>query len=193
MSNINKNGTRGRSVLGMSSIFYLMFSQMSSFWGTDHYTAPPTFICSRTRDYQRTVVSVTRMNFFVFIPSTKAAAPTPSPSPDTDVDEAEMEEEDDDVVEEEEDDEEDDVDEEEVEEEEEEEAMAAKDPEEYEYSFDSGPYQTSDYLSTFYSENGYKPTTSAPLMKGDSCECFHFPLRRSDKRRYQCLWKNNPN
>ncbi|XP_013864148.1 amyloid-like protein 1 [Austrofundulus limnaeus] len=101
---------------------------------------------------------------------TKAAAPTPSPSPDTDVDEADMEEEDDDddVVEEEEDEEEDDVDEEEVEDEEEEEATAAKDPEEYEYSFDSRPYQTSDYLSTFYSENSYKPTTAAPLMKGDS-------------------------
>lgn len=104
-----------------------------------------------------------------------------------------MEEDDDDVVEEEEDEEEeDDVDEEEVEEEEEEEAMAAKDPEEYEYSFDSGPYQTSDYLSTFYSENGNKPTTSAPLKKGDSCECFYFSLHHSDERRYQCLWEKKP-
>ncbi|XP_017282042.1 amyloid-like protein 1 isoform X2 [Kryptolebias marmoratus] len=96
---------------------------------------------------------------------TKATAPTPSPSPDTDVDEADMEDEDDEVVEEDEEDEdEDDVEEEEVEEEEEEEAMAAKDTEEYEYSFDSGPYQTSDYFSSFY----YQPTTRSPLLKGDS-------------------------
>lgn len=109
----------------------------------------------------------------VFFPhSTKVTAPTPSPSPDTDVEEADMEEEDDEVVEEEEDEEEDDVDEEEVEEEEEDEAMAAKDPEEYEYSFGSGPYQTSDYLGSFYYEKGHKPSTSAPLIKGDSCECF---------------------
>ncbi|XP_037532289.1 amyloid-like protein 1 isoform X1 [Nematolebias whitei] len=100
---------------------------------------------------------------------TKVTAPTPSPSPDTDVDEADMEEEDDEVVEEEEEgEEEDDVDEEEVEEEEEDEAMAAKDPEEYEYSFGSGPYQTSDYLGSFYYEKGHKPSTSAPLIKGDS-------------------------
>ncbi|CAJ1061654.1 amyloid-like protein 1 isoform X2 [Xyrichtys novacula] len=103
---------------------------------------------------------------------TKVTAPTPSPSPDTDVDETDMEEEDDEVVEEEEeedDDEEEDVDEEEVvEEEEEEEAIAVKDPEEYEYPIDSGPYQTSDYLDSFYYEKSHKPTTSAPLMKGDS-------------------------
>uniref|UniRef100_A0A8C4F218 Amyloid beta (A4) precursor-like protein 1 n=1 Tax=Dicentrarchus labrax TaxID=13489 RepID=A0A8C4F218_DICLA len=104
-------------------------------------------------------------------------APTPSPSPDTDVDEADMEEEDDEVVEEEEEEEEEEeVDEEEAEEEEEEEAIAVKDPEEYEYPIDSGPYQTSDYLDSYYYEKSHKPTTSAPLMKRDSCEiialCF---------------------
>ncbi|XP_074539078.1 amyloid beta precursor like protein 2 isoform X1 [Halichoeres trimaculatus] len=100
---------------------------------------------------------------------TKVTPPTPSPSPDTDVDEADMEEEDDEVMEEEEeDDEEEEVDEEEVEEEEEEEAIAVKDPEEYEYPIDSGPYQTSDYLDSFYYEKSHKPTTSAPLMKGDT-------------------------
>uniref|UniRef100_A0A8C9ZPM9 Amyloid beta like protein 1 n=1 Tax=Sander lucioperca TaxID=283035 RepID=A0A8C9ZPM9_SANLU len=100
--------------------------------------------------------------------STKVTAPTPSPSPDTDVDEADMEEEDDEVVEEEgeeeEEEEEEEVDEEEVEEEEEE-AIPVKDPEEYEYPID--PYQTSDYLDSFYYKKGHKPTTSAPLMKGD--------------------------
>uniref|UniRef100_A0A8C9ZNZ8 Amyloid beta like protein 1 n=1 Tax=Sander lucioperca TaxID=283035 RepID=A0A8C9ZNZ8_SANLU len=99
---------------------------------------------------------------------TKVTAPTPSPSPDTDVDEADMEEEDDEVVEEEgeeeEEEEEEEVDEEEVEEEEEE-AIPVKDPEEYEYPID--PYQTSDYLDSFYYKKGHKPTTSAPLMKGD--------------------------
>nr|XP_020475736.1 amyloid-like protein 1 isoform X2 [Monopterus albus] len=100
---------------------------------------------------------------------TKVTAPTPSPSTDTDVDEADMEEEDDEVVEEEEEEEEEEeVDEEEAEEEEEEEAIAVKDPEEYDYPIDSGPYQTSDYLDTFYYEKSHKPTTSAPLMKGDS-------------------------
>ncbi|XP_028435323.1 amyloid-like protein 1 isoform X3 [Perca flavescens] len=106
---------------------------------------------------------------------TKVTVPTPSPSPDTDVDEADMEEEDDEVVEEEgeeeEEEEEEDVDEEEVEEEEEEEeeeeAIPVKDPEEYEYPIDSGPYQTSDYLDSFYYKKSHKPTTSAPLMKGD--------------------------
>lgn len=93
-------------------------------------------------------------------------APTPSPTPDTDVDEADMEEEDDEIVEEEEE-EEDEV-YEEVEQEEEEGAIALKDPEEYEYPIDSGPYQTSDYLDSFYDEK----TTSTPLMKGDSCECL---------------------
>ncbi|XP_041649056.1 amyloid-like protein 2 isoform X2 [Cheilinus undulatus] len=99
---------------------------------------------------------------------TKVTAPTPSPSPDTDMDEADMEEEDDEVVEEEEEEEEDEVDDEEAEDEEEEEAIAVKDPEEYEYPIDSGPYQTSDYLDSFYYEKSHKPTTSAPLMKGDS-------------------------
>ncbi|XP_034731281.1 amyloid-like protein 1 isoform X2 [Etheostoma cragini] len=102
---------------------------------------------------------------------TKVTAPTPSPSPDTDVDEADMEEEDDEVVEEEgeeEEEEEEEVDDEEVEEEEEEEeAIPVKDPEEYEYPIDSGPYQTSDYLDSFYYKKSHKPTTSAPLMKGD--------------------------
>lgn len=108
--------------------------------------------------------------------STKVAAPTLSPSPDTDVDEADMEEEDDEVVEEEEEEEEeegeDEVDEEEDEAEEEDnvEAMAVRDPEEYEYPIDSGTYQTSDYLDSFYSEKSPKPTTSAPLMKADSGE-----------------------
>lgn len=99
----------------------------------------------------------------------KVTAPTPSPSPDTDVDEADMEEEDDEVVEEEEEEEEDEeVDEEEVEEEEEEETIAVKDPEGYDYPIDSGPYQTSDYLDSFYYKKSNKPTTSAPLMRGDS-------------------------
>ncbi|XP_028280649.1 amyloid-like protein 1 isoform X2 [Parambassis ranga] len=96
---------------------------------------------------------------------TKVTPPTPSPSPDTDVDEADMEEEDDEVVEEEEEEEEEEVDEEEAEEEEEEEAIAVKDPEEYEYPIDSGPYQTSDYLDSFYDEKNHKPTTSVSLVK----------------------------
>ncbi len=80
-----------------------------------------------------------------------------------------MEEEDDEVVEEEEEEEEEEeVDEDEVEEEEEEEAMTGKDPEEYEYPIDLGPYQTLDYLDY---EKSHKPTTSTPLLKGDSCEC----------------------
>ncbi|KAM7420558.1 hypothetical protein PAMA_015002 [Pampus argenteus] len=101
----------------------------------------------------------------------KVTAPTPSPSPDTDIDEADMEEEDDELVEEEEEEEEEEeVDEEEAEEEddEEEEAIAVKDPDQYMYPIDSGPYQTSDYLDSFYYEKSHKPTTSAPLMKGDS-------------------------
>ncbi|TKS81918.1 Amyloid-like protein 2 [Collichthys lucidus] len=99
---------------------------------------------------------------------TKVTGPTQSPSPDTDVDEADMEEEDDEVVEEEDEEEEEEVDEEAAEEEEEEEAIAVKDPEDYEYPIDSGPYQTSDYLDSFFYEKSHKPTTSAPLMKGDS-------------------------
>uniref|UniRef100_A0A673AIX1 Amyloid beta (A4) precursor-like protein 1 n=1 Tax=Sphaeramia orbicularis TaxID=375764 RepID=A0A673AIX1_9TELE len=90
------------------------------------------------------------------------------------VPQADMEEEDDEVVEEEEEEEEEEeVDEDDVEDDEEEDeegAVAVKDPEEYEYPIDSGPYQTSDYLDFFYDEKNHKPTTSAPLMKGDSCE-----------------------
>ncbi|XP_071756201.1 amyloid beta precursor like protein 1 isoform X3 [Centroberyx gerrardi] len=86
----------------------------------------------------------------------KVTPPTPSPSPDADVDEADMEEEDDE--------------EEEEEEEEGEEAGAVKEPEEYEYPIDSGPYQASDYLDSFYYEKSQhrKPSTSPPLTKGDS-------------------------
>uniref|UniRef100_A0AAX7SCR9 Amyloid beta (A4) precursor-like protein 1 n=1 Tax=Astatotilapia calliptera TaxID=8154 RepID=A0AAX7SCR9_ASTCA len=71
--------------------------------------------------------------------------------------------------EEQEEEEEEEVDEDEAEGEEEEEEMATKDTE-YEYPIDSGPYQTSDYLDTFYYEKSQKPTTSSPLMKGDSCK-----------------------
>ncbi|XP_030604892.1 amyloid-like protein 1 isoform X2 [Archocentrus centrarchus] len=104
---------------------------------------------------------------------TKVTAPTPSPSPETDVDIADLEVEDEEVVEDEEEEEEEEeqeeeIEEEEAEEEEEEEEMAVKDPEEYEYPIDSGPYQTSDYLDSFYYEKSQKPTTSSPLMKGDS-------------------------
>nr|AND62530.1 amyloid beta A4 precursor-like protein 1 [Oryzias sinensis] len=102
---------------------------------------------------------------------TKVTAPTPSPSPDTDVEEADMEEEDDEVVEEEEEEEEEEeaLDEEDMDEEDdEEEAISVKDQDEYEYPIDSGPYQTSDYLDSFYYEKSHKPTTSAPLMRGDS-------------------------
>lgn len=110
--------------------------------------------------------------------STRVTAPTPSPSPDTEVEEADMEEEDDEVLEEEEDEEEEEeeeVDEEEAEEEEEEgEAIAVKDPEEYEYPIDSGPYQTSDYPDSFDYERSSKATTPAPVMKGESCECASF-------------------
>lgn len=109
-------------------------------------------------------------------------APTPSPSPDTNLDEADMEEEDDEVLDEEEEEEEE-VDEEEAEEEEEEEqeeeeeeAIAVKDPDEYEYPIDAGPYQTSDYLDSFYYEKNHKPTTSTPLIKGESRECISFVL-----------------
>ncbi|XP_024001192.2 amyloid beta precursor like protein 1 isoform X3 [Salvelinus sp. IW2-2015] len=116
----------------------------------------------------------------------KVTTPTTSPSPDTDVDEADMKEEDDEMVEEneqvvEEDEEEavEDDDEEEEEEEEEEqqqevaEAAAVKDPEEYEYSIDSGPYQATDYTDSFYYEKGQgqagrNPSTSPPQTRGDS-------------------------
>ncbi|XP_046883765.1 amyloid beta precursor like protein 1 isoform X2 [Hypomesus transpacificus] len=110
----------------------------------------------------------------------------PSPSPDTDVDEADMEEEDDEVVEEEEEEEEveeeeeeeEEVeDEEEVDEEEEEEVKAAaaaavKEPEVYEYSVDTGPYQAPDYLDSFYYDKGgqgaRKPTPAPAQTRGDS-------------------------
>ncbi|KAL0985000.1 hypothetical protein UPYG_G00151670 [Umbra pygmaea] len=99
---------------------------------------------------------------------------TPSPSPDTDVDEADMEdEEDEDEVDE--DDEEEAVEEEKEDDEEEEQqqvaAAAVKDPEEYEYSIDSGPYQASDYTDSFYYEKdqgGRKSSTSPPQTRGDS-------------------------
>uniref|UniRef100_A0A1A8J3C0 Amyloid beta (A4)-like protein 1 n=1 Tax=Nothobranchius kuhntae TaxID=321403 RepID=A0A1A8J3C0_NOTKU len=99
--------------------------------------------------------------------ATKVIAPTPSPSPDPDMDEADVEEEDDEVMEEEEDEEEEDVDEEEAEDEEEEEEVAVKDPEEYEYPFDSGPYQTADLDSINYEKN-HKPTSSSPLLMVES-------------------------
>uniref|UniRef100_A0A8C5DLV2 Amyloid-like protein 1 n=1 Tax=Gouania willdenowi TaxID=441366 RepID=A0A8C5DLV2_GOUWI len=100
---------------------------------------------------------------------TKVAAPTASPFPETNVEEADMEEDDDDeVMEEEEEEDEEEVDEEDAADEEEEEAIAVKDPDEYEYPIDSGPYQTSDYLDSYYYENSHKPTTSSPLMKGES-------------------------
>lgn len=98
-------------------------------------------------------------------------APTPSTSPDTDVEEADMEEEDDEVLEEEEEEEEVEEEEAEDEEEEEEEAIVVKDPEEYEYPIDSGPYQTSDYPDSFDYEKSSKPTTSVSMIKGESCEC----------------------
>ncbi|XP_035261364.1 amyloid-like protein 1 isoform X1 [Anguilla anguilla] len=91
---------------------------------------------------------------------TKVTPPTPSPSPDTDAEEAEIAEEEEEVEEEEED------------EEEEEEEEGAKDAEEYEYSIDSGPYQASDYLDSFYYEKGAQtsrsPPTPAPQTRGDS-------------------------
>ncbi|KAM4736118.1 LOW QUALITY PROTEIN: amyloid beta precursor like protein 1 [Anableps anableps] len=103
---------------------------------------------------------------------TKVMAPHfRAPLPETDVDEANMEEEDDEVLDEEEEEDEDDINEdehEEEEEEEEEETMAKKDREEYEYPSELGPYQTSDYLDSIYDEKSHKPTTSAPLVKGDS-------------------------
>ncbi|XP_036393926.1 amyloid-like protein 1 isoform X3 [Megalops cyprinoides] len=90
----------------------------------------------------------------LFSNSVKVTPPTPSPSPDTDVEEAEIAEE-----------------EEEVEEEEEEEE-GAKDAEEYEYSIDSNPYQTSDYLDSFYYDKGAQasrsPPTPPPQTRGDS-------------------------
>uniref|UniRef100_A0A8C6KL69 Amyloid beta like protein 1 n=1 Tax=Nothobranchius furzeri TaxID=105023 RepID=A0A8C6KL69_NOTFU len=101
-----------------------------------------------------------------------------------DMDEADVEEEEDEVMEEEEDEEEDDVDEEEAEDEEEEEEVAVKDPEEYEYPFDSGPYQTADLDSINYEKN-HKPTSSSPLLMTmktiktlfSSCDAVHLITR----------------
>lgn len=106
-----------------------------------------------------------------------------------------MDEEDDEVLEEEEEEEEE-VEEEEAEdeEEEEEEAIAVKDPEEYEYPIDSGPYQTSDYPDSYDYEKSSKPTTSVSLMKGESCEwasTLVLKLILVSKRRIKwafCLW-----
>uniref|UniRef100_A0AAR2JDF0 Amyloid beta (A4) precursor-like protein 1 n=1 Tax=Pygocentrus nattereri TaxID=42514 RepID=A0AAR2JDF0_PYGNA len=47
-------------------------------------------------------------------------------------------------------------------------ATAAKDPEEYEYSIDSGPYQASDYLDNFYYDKSGKSATQQPQTRGDS-------------------------
>uniref|UniRef100_A0A4W5KXX8 Amyloid beta (A4) precursor-like protein 1 n=1 Tax=Hucho hucho TaxID=62062 RepID=A0A4W5KXX8_9TELE len=92
----------------------------------------------------------------------------------------EMVEEDEQVVEEDEEEEEEAVEDEDEEEEEEEqqqqevaEAAAVKDPEEYEYSIDSGPYQATDYTDSFYYEKGQgqtgrNPSTSPPQTRGDS-------------------------
>lgn len=56
--------------------------------------------------------------------------------------------------------------------EEEEEVAVVKEPEEYEYSIDSGPYQAPDYLDSFYYEKGgqgaRKPTPAPPQTRGDS-------------------------
>ncbi|KPP74299.1 amyloid-like protein 2-like [Scleropages formosus] len=92
--------------------------------------------------------------------SIKVTPVTPSLSPDADVDE--------DIEEEEEEEEEEEVEQQEEEEEEE----GAKDAEEYEYSIDSGPYQATDYLDSFYYEKGSQASrgsaTAAPQTRGDS-------------------------
>uniref|UniRef100_A0AAR2KP40 Amyloid beta (A4) precursor-like protein 1 n=1 Tax=Pygocentrus nattereri TaxID=42514 RepID=A0AAR2KP40_PYGNA len=98
--------------------------------------------------------------------------PTPSPSPETDIEEDDMEEEEEAVEEEEEEEanEEEQAEAEEEEEEDEEDdeatATAAKDPEEYEYSIDSGPYQASDYLDNFYYDKSGKSATQQPQTHG---------------------------
>ncbi|MFT7800666.1 amyloid-like protein 1 [Arapaima gigas] len=95
--------------------------------------------------------------------SVKVTPPTPSPSPDAELDKEDIEEEED---------EEEEVVQQEEEEEEEEEEEGAKDAEEYEYSIDSGPYQATDYLDSFYYEKGSQATrgaaTTAPQTRGDS-------------------------
>ncbi|KAJ8005315.1 hypothetical protein DPEC_G00145350 [Dallia pectoralis] len=111
----------------------------------------------------------------------KVTPPTPTSSLDTDADEADMEEEDDEeVVEEDEEEEVEEAADDEGADEENDEgqqvvaaAAAVKDPEEYEYSIDSGPYQASDYTDSFYYEKdhgqgGRKPSTSPPQTRGDS-------------------------
>ncbi|XP_029115937.1 amyloid-like protein 1 [Scleropages formosus] len=91
--------------------------------------------------------------------SIKVTPVTPSLSPDADVDEDIEEEEEEEEVEQ-------------QEEEEEEEEEGAKDAEEYEYSIDSGPYQATDYLDSFYYEKGSQASrgsaTAAPQTRGDS-------------------------
>lgn len=61
-------------------------------------------------------------------------------------------------------------------EEQEEEEEGVKDGEEYEYSVDSGTYQASDYMDSFYYEKSGQTSrgsaTTAPLTRGDSCECY---------------------
>uniref|UniRef100_A0A8C9UYH2 Amyloid beta like protein 1 n=1 Tax=Scleropages formosus TaxID=113540 RepID=A0A8C9UYH2_SCLFO len=90
---------------------------------------------------------------------TQVTPVTPSLSPDADVDEDIEEEEEEEEVEQ-------------QEEEEEEEEEGAKDAEEYEYSIDSGPYQATDYLDSFYYEKGSQASrgsaTAAPQTRGDS-------------------------
>ncbi|XP_046718904.1 amyloid beta precursor like protein 2 isoform X3 [Silurus meridionalis] len=96
--------------------------------------------------------------------SVKVTPSTPSPSPETDIEEDDMEEEEEAVEEEE-------IEEDEDDEEDEEAApTTVKDPEEYEYSIDSGTYQASDYLENFYYEKnsqGAKTPTQQPLPHGD--------------------------
>ncbi|KAB5550594.1 hypothetical protein PHYPO_G00055490 [Pangasianodon hypophthalmus] len=96
--------------------------------------------------------------------SVKVTPSTPSPSPETDIEEDDMEEEEEAVEEE-------DIEEDEDDEEDEEAApTTAKDPEEYEYSIDSGTYQASDYLENFYYEKnsqGAKTPTQQPQPRGD--------------------------
>ncbi|GAA6086904.1 amyloid beta precursor like protein 1 isoform X1 [Tachysurus ichikawai] len=96
--------------------------------------------------------------------SVKVTPSTPSPSPETDIEEDDMEEEEEAVEEE-------DIEEDEDDEEEEEAApTTVKDPEEYEYSIDSGTYQASDYLENFYYEKnsqGAKTPTQQAQPRGD--------------------------
>ncbi|KAF4086268.1 hypothetical protein AMELA_G00104890 [Ameiurus melas] len=96
--------------------------------------------------------------------SVKVTPSTPSPSPETDIEEDDMEEEEEAVDEE-------DIEEDEDDEEDEEAApTTVKDPEEYEYSIDSGTYQASDYLENFYYEKnsqGAKTPTQQTQPRGD--------------------------